>query len=64
MNSFITYLVRRDHSLQLAAHLAAGILSLVLLSGFVQSSDKSQQTASIEVRSAAPSMLVASAINR
>lgn len=33
MNSFITYLARGDHSLQLAAHLAAGILSLLLLSG-------------------------------
>jgi hypothetical protein len=33
MNSFLTYLVRGDHTLQLAAHLAAGILSLLLLSG-------------------------------
>jgi hypothetical protein len=33
MNSFLTFLVRGDHSLQLAAHLAAGILSLLLLSG-------------------------------
>jgi hypothetical protein len=33
MNSFTTYLVRGDHSLQLAAHLAAGILSLLLLAG-------------------------------
>ena len=33
MNSFLTCLVRGDHSLQLAAHLAAGILSLLLLAG-------------------------------
>ncbi len=33
MNSFLTCLNRGDHSLQLAAHLAAGILSLLLLAG-------------------------------
>ncbi len=36
MNTFLTLLVRQDHSLQLAAHLAAGILSLVLLTGAAQ----------------------------
>lgn len=33
MNTYLTHLVRGDHSLQLAAHLVAGIVSLLLLSG-------------------------------
>lgn len=66
MNSFLTHLVRGDHSLQLAAHLAAGILSLLLLSGFARTNPAaaSQPGASVEVRASTPALVVASAVSR
>lgn len=49
-NTYFIFLIRRDHVLQLTAHLAAGILALVLLTGFFQPdpvklSDTGAQTA-------------------
>lgn len=58
MNSFLTYLVRGDHCLQLAAHLAAGILSLILLSGAAR---PSPDTATADARTVAPTLVVANA---
>jgi hypothetical protein len=65
MNSFLTHLVRADHSLQLAAHLAAGILCLLLLSGAAQPAKPSapiqaKPTAAVQMASA-PTFVVASA---
>jgi hypothetical protein len=65
MNSFLTHLVRADHSLQLAAHLAAGILCLILLSGAAQPSRSptpvaANPTASVQVATA-PTLVVAAA---
>jgi predicted component of type VI protein secretion system len=63
MNSFLTHLVRGDHSLHLAAHLAAGILCLLLLSGAAQPSKPAapapSQTVTVQVASA-PTLVVAS----
>lgn len=62
MNSFLTHLVRGDHSLQLAAHLAAGILSLILLTGAAQPSAPAAAPAEKAVQVAAsPALVVASA---
>ena len=63
MNSFLTHLVRGDHSLQLAAHLAAGILTLVLLTGFARSNPAPSSSAAAETQ-AATSHVVASAMSR
>lgn len=63
MNTFLTHLVRRDHSLQLAAHLAAGIISLLLLSGFARPDPATTPSASVEIRAAAPALVVASAVS-
>lgn len=60
MNTFITYLARGDHSLQLAAHLAAGILSLILLSGAARPSPDTSTTTA-DVRNVAPTLVVATA---
>jgi hypothetical protein len=65
MNSFPTHLVRADHSLQLAAHLAAGILCLLLLSGAAQPEKSSGSVASKSTLTAqvasAPTLVMASA---
>lgn len=65
MNSFLSHLVRRDHSFYLAAHLAAGILTLVLLSGAAQpakSPSPATPSVSIEARVVpAATLVVASA---
>jgi hypothetical protein len=62
MNSFLTHLVRGDHSLHLAAHLAAGILCLLLLSGAAQPSKPAVPAPSQTVAqvAAAPTLVVAS----
>lgn len=60
MNSFLTHLVRGDHSLQLAAHLAAGILSLLLLSGAARP-DPAGDTAMTGARLEGPALVVATA---
>lgn len=62
MNSFLTYLVRGDHSLQLAAHLAAAILSLFLLSGAARP-EPAASTAVAVTHLPAPTLAVASAPN-
>ena len=61
MNSFLTYLVRGDHSLQLAAHLAAAILSLLLLSGAARPDPDAPSASVFQTPAAAPALLVASA---
>jgi hypothetical protein len=59
MNSFLTYLVRGDHSLQLAAHLAAGIISLLLLSGAARPDSSTAATAVTPTHTAGPALIVA-----
>jgi hypothetical protein len=64
MNSFITYLARGDHSLQLAAHLAAGILSLLLLSGAARPNAAASSDRVADARGNAPVLAVAQAPGR
>jgi hypothetical protein len=59
MNSFLTHLVRGDHSLQLAAHLAAGILSLLLLLGAARPQPDAAHPTMTAARLVAPVLVVA-----
>jgi hypothetical protein len=60
MNSFLTYLVRGNPSLQLAAHLAAGILSLLLLAGAAcPESSSASSPALTQTQLVTPALMVA-----
>jgi hypothetical protein len=64
MNNYHTFLIRPDHVTQLAAHLAAGIVALALVTGlFMPKAERpSQPVQSVPVvvaTSSAPVMIVA-----